>query len=121
MLMQACFLVVRNSTFNEGHWVFAREYFVTSQYMPYLLAKEPVPYQLIKRNKLIKQTVSTLNLSVPLCQGLSLFAADMTFGTPAWQKWTTFNVLANDTNYLLQTVTIIFLGIAITRIRKVVN
>ena len=59
----ACAIFVINATFNQGHWMFAYEYFKASRVMPYTHANNQVPETCSRTVSECNQIVYTLEMS----------------------------------------------------------
>lgn len=117
----SCF--VRDSSFMQGHWVFAREYFELGQKMPFILDKTKFPVSMQKRNARINKLIVALNVAAPLSEAAFYYPADLQEAKngPAHRL---SNDLVADSKFVIAAVQIVIaslLGYGIMKMRKLIR
>jgi hypothetical protein len=66
-------IVLRDTSFNESHWIFSAKYYGISRFMPYVISQEDVPESVFKYDRVTNIIFLYMNLIFPVLSGVAYF------------------------------------------------
>lgn len=69
-------IVLRDTSFNESHWIFSAKYYGISRFMPYVISREDVPESVFKYDRVTNIIFLYMNLILPVLSGVAYFFDD---------------------------------------------
>ena len=69
-------IVLRDTSFNESHWIFSAKYYGIARFMPYVISKEDVPESVFKYDRVTNIIFLYMNLILPVLSGVAYFFDD---------------------------------------------
>jgi len=117
------FLFLQFAAFNESHWLFAFQYFIISRDAEKVIKSSDQPFVKTRRDRLIKRTVSTFNIILPLLQSVCFCIFIFTYlrdskSVHFWLDCFTYSLWGS---VALQFGSGVLLGYAVLKIRKSVK